>query len=614
MVMQNIVNYQAPFIDLNGKPVSAGRVHFVDSGVSSVPSGSSSPDYITVYDKDGTELSNPLSLNDNGQFDIQPFAEDGIDFRMIVERPTGIPPQILDDSMCWEQVCIIDVKSQHIEVTYTGVNSVSGLSELRNTDPSIGTVVVVGYSESGDFCPPRIFQWVDELKDENYGTHVRSSVSGHESDGTWVCEPSGFLDVRWFGVNPSASDNSIAINRANDNYPSTALYFPAGEYTLANTVNLNSVILERLANFKTNNGSGVQFKCTFLENRGGKFKSQGSGKVVVPIVHGLFRTSWTDSNGKLDEFLNENSLQYIEEIVFDESRSVSSGSSISIENKIVSVMKGVSTPSVISFVDCVINRLANGTIDANHIVGKTDVVTPQVKHPNYGTEEYNQFKLDDSGLSIRSTFTIGGTYTPKSASIYKDTDGFRISLKYGSFDRIEVEELVAEGVSVGANGIVTSMIVANSTASFRGQSYFHNGIKGNGNNKPVEVPNGTFRNFTKSSVYNWGNGQTPNYFWPADSGFDLLRAKVHHFSSIAHSITLFLPQDQSLRVDGTIICVENLGLVDENTSFNDQPKVDISDTGCIVCSNADDSKPVGVVAPYTHKYFIFRNNKWSECY
>lgn len=424
MVMQNIVNYQAPFIDLNGKPVSAGRVHFVDSGVSSVPSGSSSPDYITVYDKDGTELSNPLSLNDNGQFDIQPFAEDGIDFRMIVERPTGIPPQILDDSMCWEQVCIIDVKSQHIEVTYTGVNSVSGLSGLRNTDPSVGTVVVVGYSESGDFCPPRIFQWVDELKDENYGTHVRSSVSGHESDGTWVCEPSGFLDVRWFGVNPSASDNSIAINRAKDNYPSTALYFPAGEYTLANTVNLNSVILERLANFKTNNGSGVQFKCTFLENRGGKFKSQGSGKVVVPIVHGLFRTSWTDSNGKLDEFLNENSLQYIEEIVFDESRSVSSGASISIENKIVSVMKGISTPIQMSFSDCIVNRLTEGLVVASEVDAEI-IETDEVRDSGWRGQGTAYFRLSSDHLRLNSG---PGQYGSRSATIELTNQGYEITL------------------------------------------------------------------------------------------------------------------------------------------------------------------------------------------
>ena len=65
--MQNIVNYLCPFFGYDGKPIVNGRVYFVKPDTSAQTfeelSGLDAADFVTVKDKDGTALANPLSLD-----------------------------------------------------------------------------------------------------------------------------------------------------------------------------------------------------------------------------------------------------------------------------------------------------------------------------------------------------------------------------------------------------------------------------------------------------------------------------------------------------------------------------------------------------------------------
>lgn len=359
--MQNVVNYIVPFFGKDGKPLSGGRVHFVKPDCSSAPTDREDPDYIAIFDTDGTPLENPLGLDDLGKFQTQPFVSDGIDFRMIVERPTGIPATLESEAPAWEQLYIIDSKSQKIEVSFSGVSTYGGLPDLRKADPESSPAVVLGYSEAGDFCPPRIFKWVGRLYDENYGTHVRSTLPGKGKSGTWVCEPSGFVDVRWFGVDPDGGKTvSDAIQRASREYPNTALYFPTGTYFLSSGLQLYAAIAERNAKFRCSGTNSVEVRIdSFFENRGGYFMAETSAVDsvrVVPVVKGILRTSWL--RGTLNEFLTTEALSGVETLVVDSVPDAGSAS-VSVSGKKVVLLES-SPLSGISFSGCVFLDFAQG--------------------------------------------------------------------------------------------------------------------------------------------------------------------------------------------------------------------------------------------------------------
>ena len=69
--MQNVVNLHAPFL-YNGEPIVNGRVYFVKDDTSALTFdqvlGLDNAFFVPVYDKDGTVLENPLSLDSEGCF------------------------------------------------------------------------------------------------------------------------------------------------------------------------------------------------------------------------------------------------------------------------------------------------------------------------------------------------------------------------------------------------------------------------------------------------------------------------------------------------------------------------------------------------------------------
>lgn len=360
--MQNVCNYLCPFFYEDGRPIIAGRVHFVSPDCSAAPSSLEDPDYIQVYDADGTLLDNPLSLDSSGIFSHQPFVSDGIDFRMIVEAPTD-----MDDSP-WRQVCIIDSKAQVYSVTYSGTPSCASLAELRQTDPAVGKCLVLGYTGIGDGCPARVFSWVEELYGENYGTHVRSTIPDKVSAGTWVCEPSGFVDARWFGLVAGGSqddpnDATDALTRCTNAYHNMAVYVPSGHYSLESSVSLNGLVIDRNTEFYPSSGT-VTLTARNLENRGGHFnaldQNDSSSARVKLKTYGTLKTSWLV--GTINEFL-DGTLDFVDEIVFD-GISSQGATSVTISKKTVWIHDGVSLNNNIALSDCFVFRRGSGRLDA----------------------------------------------------------------------------------------------------------------------------------------------------------------------------------------------------------------------------------------------------------
>lgn len=322
--MQNVVNYIVPFFGNDGKPISAGRVFFCNKNTSARTSGEiQPPDLILVKDKDGSPLQNPLPLDDSGRFTTQPFVDYDVDFKMYVDEPTGLPPLMDDDSPCWNTVLVMSsFDNKFVKVEYGGAPCVGSISELRDLDVENGKAIVLGYNEAGDFCPPRVFQFVNVMYSENYGTHI---VSRKSVQGCWVCEPTDYVDVRWFGLNPRSgvkTDFAERIVQIYNSYPGKPIYFPSGTYYIGRNISLNALILDYGANVKPFNDT-VRFQIEKLENRGGTFQYDSSSlsRVVPVLKSGVLRTSWL--SGVLVGFVfyhngsYTNIFENVETVIFD---------------------------------------------------------------------------------------------------------------------------------------------------------------------------------------------------------------------------------------------------------------------------------------------------------
>lgn len=348
--MQNVFNLISPFFDpVSGNPLVGGRVTFVE------PQNDNQTVLIHVFDKDHNEIQNPLPLNDMGVFEIQPFVEDEIEYKMIVERATGLyDPQ-------WELVYTMDSKTQKLSVEYSGAAVAASIDELRSVNPEVGVCVVLGYSSADDFCPSRIFRWVQEPYSENYGTRIKSAVEGYAYQGTWFYEPSGFVDVRTFGINNDhdpAVDLFQGLSRIKASHPNLPVYFPPSEYNylLSSSIDLNAVIMDRNANISPHPdvGNSVQLGIGWLENRGGKFcatkQDSPTAPRVIPKLNGLLKTSWIQ--GTLAEFLTEGALQGLDTIDFDRTDTEQSKGSADVEIEGKILLNVQNKPTNISWKNC----------------------------------------------------------------------------------------------------------------------------------------------------------------------------------------------------------------------------------------------------------------------
>lgn len=297
--MQNIVNYLSPFFGTDGKPVANGRVHFCRMNTSAVKwDDIGDPDYIVIKDRDGVQLPNPLPLNDMGVFEHQPFVDEQLDFKMYVDSPTGISSTVVDaeisDIEKWRTVLVMASRSQKVSVELSGISYVNSVAELREADTSAGCAVVLGYNEAGDFCPARVFFWSKTPYSENYGTHIKSLV---DNAGTWVCEPSDVLDLRWFGVDAdsgSTVDYTDIISSAANSYPNKPVYFSKGNYYISHNVSMASAVMDPGCFIRPYGSAIVQMAIEHLDDRGAKFLSNGdflNSPKVIPVIGGVFRSS-----------------------------------------------------------------------------------------------------------------------------------------------------------------------------------------------------------------------------------------------------------------------------------------------------------------------------------
>lgn len=180
--------------------------------------------------------------------------------------------------------------------------SYATIATLKATTVADSMVRVLGYYSAWD-GGGGLFAWdsSDTTSTDNGGTII-TPTSGLSSSGRWKRVYEGELNARWFGVNPSQSDNTAALQKAvtwvaSRTYPDNGgvVFIPEGWYEFrfggggsglsTITINADNVLIRgegkatRL--MVTNRARPNQVGYFFTFSQGGNLRGQGGGVVDV---------------------------------------------------------------------------------------------------------------------------------------------------------------------------------------------------------------------------------------------------------------------------------------------------------------------------------------------
>lgn len=393
--MNNVVNLKTPFLDSEGFPLTGGRVKFVENQTDG--------ELIHIYAADGeTELQNPLYLNELGTWNEneQPFVKDGISYKMVVEKDSGIPLPPPETGNLWSVVDEIVVLKNEVEIKIEGLESVDSVAELRTANPSVGKVAVLGYYSAGDNCPPRIFVWKDTLYTDNGGTRIRSTIEEYAEEGTWVLDFTGFVDIKWFGVLGN-TDAASAIDLINRYHYGTPVYI-GHNVKLGHSVTIKSARIDGATISPVDGNADVTFECDHIEVSSGHFAAYNAtlptSNRVIPIVKGELRTSWLF--GSVNEFFTETMMDGLDRIVFDSVYSVEGIEEVELSGKRI-VVYATSLPSGFSFSSCEVLFKGQGIVSAKKFAIEGSALTIEAYGNEFAIKNGNDNKLLVSANQLR---------------------------------------------------------------------------------------------------------------------------------------------------------------------------------------------------------------------
>ena len=183
--------FQRRFLDDDGNPLNAGRITLYAHD-------SQTP--LTVYFLAGEEYSpaaNPMLTTNDGRIDTVFYDSGIIDVK--VEKNNGDGTYEL-----------LDTYEDGLDVGKNGTTDtqVDTIEELRNVDPNMGTVTVVGYYQRGD-APVRMYFWDANSSNTIDGGYV---IGSEVSDtGRWILIwEDEILPCTVYGVIPGQHEENIS--------------------------------------------------------------------------------------------------------------------------------------------------------------------------------------------------------------------------------------------------------------------------------------------------------------------------------------------------------------------------------------------------------------------
>lgn len=439
--MQTFFNPTTPFFDGEGKPMVGARVSFLDVETST--------SFISLTDNEGTALPNPLYTGSDGRLRLEggdgapavPCVADGLSYKVVVARRTGVEPVIVGGILqnpdeLYDEPYIAFVVTAMGGVGVTPDTTVLGsISDVRHADKNLWSVVCTGYYSAGD-CPSRVFTWVDSVEppDDN-GINVLRNPD--DATGYWMMgtPDSCMWDVRVAGLNTAnetyvnAQRLTALLNFVNaQGTPVPTIYFPGGNWLLEGGFTCASLVMEKGANFKpADNVTDRTVTVDHFENRGGKFcaydNTSGDSKRVLLKTPGTVRTSWFD--GTINEFLIGNYLTNVDAIVFD--NAVTAGThSKTFTGKLVVVKNGSNIPTSLTFSESIIIDVAYKRITTpDATVGMLTVTN-------------SEYQDADQNLHDKVAFYFGQTM------VLEMNDEDYIHVPYALFDELKVVEAHVE--------------------------------------------------------------------------------------------------------------------------------------------------------------------------
>lgn len=178
------------FFDDQGRPLVAGRVT-VYKHDSDIPA-----DLFTLEGDIYSQAENPFRTDNDGRIPTVWFEAAVVDIK--VER-------LLDDHVNFEQVDTFQAGFDYP----TSANSTLayGMNQLKNTNPEVGVVQVVGYHNGTD-CPPRFYIWDEHCEDAADGGVIVESDLGFS--GRWILfSEDELLPCSFYGVIPGQEEANI---------------------------------------------------------------------------------------------------------------------------------------------------------------------------------------------------------------------------------------------------------------------------------------------------------------------------------------------------------------------------------------------------------------------
>lgn len=209
------------WLDGEGRPLSSGRISVFVHGTN-VPMDIFTLDVSYTY----SQAENPFILDESGRAPTVWFDAATVDVR--VEAWNGVTGSY----------DLVDTYQDGFTLPSTKNDTVvEGIDGLRQADPGLGAVNVVGFYTATD-CGPRTFVWDPTCTADEDGCAIVKS-SGTE-DGRWIlASDSRYMPCSWYGISAGSEEANIAAFLT---YPETVGQwgirlppvprFKKGEYTI----------------------------------------------------------------------------------------------------------------------------------------------------------------------------------------------------------------------------------------------------------------------------------------------------------------------------------------------------------------------------------------------
>ena len=256
------------FITGTNRPLAGGLLYTYKAGTT---------DNAKTYSDDtGTENTNPIVLNSDGECDL--YLDDAVSYRFILKNSAGVTQ--------FDKDRVASLGSTQVQ----SFDNIAAL-RLRSGTTQANAAETLGYYSAGDGGGNSFYWDSASTATDNGGTVIKpTSVGGA---GRWLAVDTSYINVKQFGaVGDGVADDTAAIQAA-INYGASKIEIPKGTYIFTNII-INPSLREFIGSGSANTGTYLKRKTGAT---GAGIAWDGSNRVTQAVI-GHFRM---DGNSEVAE-------------------------------------------------------------------------------------------------------------------------------------------------------------------------------------------------------------------------------------------------------------------------------------------------------------------------